>query len=105
MIDNILLACLLDVPRKKERLDILHDYLLFPLSQSILLVISVLFIERHAKGAVSTGYSLALLLAILLCVVADVFLFRSIKQLMEKAARRGTGWVVRLSPGAAGALL
>ena len=30
MIDNILLACLLDVPRKKERLDILHDYLLFP---------------------------------------------------------------------------
>lgn len=93
MIDNILLACLLDVPRKKERLDILHDYLLFPLSQSILLVISVLFIERHAKGAVSTGYSLALLLAILLCVVADVFLFRSIKQLMEKAAaEERAGW-------------
>ena len=59
---------------KKTRLDMLHYYLLFPLSQAILLVISVLFIERHAKGAVSTGYSLALLLAILLCVVADVFL-------------------------------
>lgn len=40
---------------KKTRLDILHYYLLFPLSQAILLVISVLFIERHAKGAVSTG--------------------------------------------------
>ena len=78
---------------KKTRLDILHYYLLFPLSQAILLVISVLFIERHAKGAVSTGYSLALLLAILLCVVADVFLFRSIKQLMEKAAaEERAGW-------------
>lgn len=40
---------------KKTRLDILHYYLLFPLSQAILLVISVLFIERHAKVLSAPG--------------------------------------------------
>ena len=78
---------------KKTSLDILHYYLLFPLSQAILLVISVMFIERHAEESIRPGYSLALLLAILLCVVADFFLFRSMHQLMEKAAaEERAGW-------------
>ncbi len=71
----------------------LRYYLLFPVSQAILFLLSLLFIRGHAGGAISPGYSLALLLAILLCVVADFFLFRSMHQLMEKsAAEERAGW-------------
>lgn len=71
----------------------LRYYLLFPLSQVILLLISLLCLQPHTGAPLRAGYSLALLLAIVLCVIADCFLFRSIHQLMEKAAaEERAGW-------------
>lgn len=71
----------------------LRYYLLFPLSQVVLLLISLLCLQRHTGEPLRAGYSLALLLAIVLCVVADCFLFRSMHQLMEKAAaEERAGW-------------
>ena len=71
----------------------LRYYLFFPVSQAILFTLSLLFIRGYAKEPIRHGYFLALLLAILLCVVADFFLFRSMRQLMEKAAaEERAGW-------------
>lgn len=71
---------------RKAPARVLYYYLLFPLSQAILLVISNIFLESHAQDERASIYCAILAGACVFCVVADYFLFRSMKQLIEKAA-------------------
>ena len=71
---------------RKAPARVLYYYLLFPLSQAILLAISNIFLESHAQDERASIYCAILAGACVFCVVADYFLFRSMKQLIEKAA-------------------
>lgn len=71
---------------RKAPARVLHYYLLFPLSQAVLLMLSNIFLESHAQDEHTTMYCAILVGACLFCLLADRFLFRSMKQLIEKSA-------------------
>ena len=78
---------------RKAPARVLYYYLLFPLSQAALLMLSNIFLESHAQDERASTYCAILVGACVFCVVADYFLFRSMKQLIEKSAiEERAGW-------------
>lgn len=65
---------------------VLSYYVLFPLSQAAIILVSMLFIESHLTLLDAPSYYTVLSVAAGSCVLADIFLFRSMRQLTEKAA-------------------
>lgn len=72
----------------------LAPYLLFPLSQAILLALSATFLEAHSQQSPNIGYCLTLVLAAALCGVADWYLSRVLRRHLDQAAaEERAGWL------------
>lgn len=71
---------------KKASNQVLFRFLLFPLSQGILLLIANIFAEIHAQETQAIIYCTVLLIATVFCIAADFVLFRGLQQATEKAA-------------------
>ncbi|MDD6042497.1 MAG: GHKL domain-containing protein [Eubacteriaceae bacterium] len=78
---------------KKASGQILRPTFLFPLSQAIALLLATVLADIHLQSSQAPIYCAFLLAAALLCILADYYLFRSMRQLTEKAAaEERAGW-------------
>lgn len=78
---------------KKASGRVLRPTFLFPLSQAVSLLLATVLVDTQLQVSHAPFYCSTLSAATLLCILADYFLFRSMRQLTEKAAaEERAGW-------------
>ena len=78
---------------KKASGRVLSPTFLFPLSQAVILLLATVLVDTQLQASHAALYCFFLFVATLLCILADYFLFRSMRQLTEKAAaEERAGW-------------
>lgn len=78
---------------KKASGRVLRPTFLFPLSQAVILLLVTVLVDTQLQSSHASLYCAFLFVAAMLCIFADYFLFRSMRQLTEKAAaEERAGW-------------